>query len=379
MRIGIDARFAVRQPRRGIGTYSLSLLTAMVNLDSRIDFVLYIDRKDVKGELPSGANIRVRKLWPWAYPLWEQFALPLAAKFDKLDLLHTLGNTAPLWLPAKTKLVLSLMDVMFLQSGELIPKPTNIYQQLGRAYRAWVSPRNARRSSAVITISDFSRQDILRMISGLDPEKVVAIHLSCDSRFTQRNHPRPNVDGRHFLLCLGAEDPRKNTLRIVQGYINALQNHDIHHDLIICGYPQWRGSPTHLLVRNANAEARVKFLSFISTKDLIALYQQATALLYISLYEGFGIPILEAFSSGCPVIASNSTSIPEVGGEAAIYVDPTNISSIENAIARLTNDPIMQSDLRKKGYERAAQYSWERVARETLAVYQQVLLCFMTD
>ena len=187
MKIGIDARFAVRQPRRGIGTYSLNLLNFIVKLDSKINFFLYTDRADVEGVLPSGVNVQVRRLWPSAYPLWEQMSLPMAVKFDKLDLLHTLGNTAPLWLPARTLLVLSLMDVMFLQSGEFIPTPTNLYQRAGRAYRAWVAPPNTHQSIAIITISDFSRKDILRMISGLPSKKIVVIHLACD----------PHVPARH--------------------------------------------------------------------------------------------------------------------------------------------------------------------------------------
>jgi glycosyltransferase involved in cell wall biosynthesis len=126
-------------------------------------------------------------------------------------------------------------------------------------------------------------------------------------------------------------------------------------------------------VQAANAEARVRFLPFISVDDLIALYQRATALLYISLYEGFGIPILEAFTSGCPVIASNTTSIPEVAGNAALYVDPTNILAIEDAIARMCNDFLLHSDLKKKGYKRASQFGWDKVAQETLAVYYSLL------
>lgn len=372
-KVGIDARFAIRHPRRGIGTYSLNLLTSLVLIAKDIEFVLYTDRIDSDGVLPVGPNVKVHRLRPSLYPLWEQIALPLAVVRDRLDLLHTLGNTAPLLLPGRTQLVLSLMDVMFLQSGEFIPKPITLYQRLGRAYRALVAPSNARRSNAVITISDFSREDILQLISGLAPHKVVAMHLSCDPRFTLIHQPNVAATNRSFLLCLGAEDPRKNTLRIVQGYLNALKNCSLDQDLVISGYANWEGSPAHLLVKAANAEARVRFMSFISIENLIAHYQCATALLYISLYEGFGIPVLEAFNSGCPVIASNSTSIPEVGGDAVIYVDPTNVSEIEKAISLLCNDTLLQSDLRQRGFERAAHFSWEKVARETVEVYHRLL------
>lgn len=373
MKVGIDARFAVRQPRRGIGTYSLHLLRQLVKQNSQINFVLYVDRDDVEGVLPSAPNVRVHPLWPAIYPLWEQLALPLALLRDDLDLLHTLGNTAPLWLPAKTQLVLSLMDVMFLQSGEFIPTPTTLYQRVGRLYRACVAPANARRSKAVVTISNFSRQDILQLIPGLTPQKVVPIHLACDPQFELEIKPSQNVGKRPFLLCLGAEDPRKNTLRIVKAYLSALQNQSIDNDLVITGYANWYGSPAHRLVNATGFNERVKFLSFVSIEQLASLYQQATALVYLSLYEGFGIPILEAYASGCPVIASNTTSIPEVGGDAALYVDPTDVSAIEDAITQLCNDPSLQSELKSKGFERSKHFSWTKVACETLNVYQTVV------
>lgn len=373
MKVGIDARFAVRKPRRGIGTYSVNLLNAIANLDEQIEFILYTDRDDVEGVLPVAANISVRRLWPSSYPLWEQLALPVAARLDRLDLLHTLGNTAPLLLPKRTMLVLSLMDVMFLQSGEFVPKPRTLYQKLGRIYRALVAPFNARRASSIITISDFSKQDILKLINGLSPKSVVTMHLACDHRFAVAELSSYMGSKRPFFLCLGAEDPRKNTLRIVQGYLNALKNFEIEHDLVVGGYENWEGSPSHLLVKAASAESRVKFLSFISIEELIELYCNATCFLYISLYEGFGIPILEAFSCGCPVVASNVTSMPEVGGDAAVYVDPRSVAEIEHAIVSLSGNCTLRSDLTLRGFKQVERFNWEKVARETLSVYHRVL------
>jgi glycosyltransferase involved in cell wall biosynthesis len=373
MRIGIDARFALRHPRRGIGTYSYHLLTSLVPLDQSVNYVIYTDRADADGVLPSSSNVQIRRLWPSAYPLWEQVAFPLALQRDELDLLHTLGNTSPFWLPTRTRLVITLHDVMFLKSGESIPVPKTAYQRAGRVYRALTAPINARQASAVITISEFSRQDILQSISGLDEAKVIPIFESCDPRFTPRSQTSASNIERPFLLCLGAEDPRKNTFRIVQSYLHAVRNHGVEHDLVICGYANWMGSSVHRLVQAENAEPRVRFLPFISVNELITLYQQASAMLYISLYEGFGIPLLEAFSCGCPVVASDTTSIPEVAGDAAFYVDPTNSSAIESAIVRLCADTGLQSELRALGFRRAKQFSWEKTATKTLEVYRSLL------
>ncbi len=373
MKIGIDARFAVKAPRRGIGTYSLNLISELMDLDRRVEFILYIDRDDIEGTLPSGSNVQVRRLRPSFYPLWEQLALPVAAWHDDLDLFHALGNTGPLWLPSRTELVLSLMDVMFLQSGEFIPMPHTIYQRAGRAYRASVCPSTARRSARVITISEFSRQDILKLVPGIPCQKVAPIYLACDPRYTHVNQLSNDAISRPFLLCLGAEDPRKNTQRIVQAYLGAIKNHDIAHDLLICGYANWGNSKAYRLVKEANAEARVRFHSFISVEELLAFYQQSTALLYLSLYEGFGIPILEAFACGCPVIASSTTSIPEVGGDAAIYVDPCDVAEIESAIVRVCTSSALHSELRSRGLDRVTHFSWAETARKTMAVYLDVI------
>jgi glycosyltransferase involved in cell wall biosynthesis len=377
MKIGIDARFITRHPRRGIGNYSLNLVNELVGLDPTVEYVLYINQPDTEGVLPGLPNVTVRQLSFPFYPLWENLILPFAAFRDRVDILHCLGNTAPLLLPPKMRLVLSLMDVMFLQSGEFIPKPVNRYQSFGRIYRALVVPRCAKAADRIITISDFSRKDILELIPGLDPSRITVTWLSCDAVFKRegislqpgdmRFGPRP------FIFTLGAEDPRKNTLRLVKAYLSLLQKHSINEDLVISGYANWQESEAFQLVKSAGATERVKFLDFISIDELAARYRNAALFVYPSLYEGFGIPLLEAFSSGCPVIASNVTSIPEVGGEAALYVDPRSQEDIEQAIYRLIQDGALRQSLITRGRKRAQEFSWAEAARQTLALYKQCM------
>jgi len=379
-RVGIDARFITHQPRRGIGNYSLNLVNEMVRLDSAIDFVLYIAEPDIEGILSKLSNVRVRQLWPLSYPLWENFALPIAAKQDKLDLLHCLGNTAPFFLPSSVQLILSVMDVMFLQTGEFVPKPTTRYQAWGRLYRAFSVPFVARKANKIITISDFSRKDITQLVSGVAMNKVCVTHLSCDPIFLDAQSvaqsiliPIREVVNNPYILCLGAEDPRKNTLRFVQAYLNLLKDGAISENLVISGYSNWEKSASFEIVRAAGAEHKVKFLKFVTIEDLSILYHKATVFAYPSLYEGFGIPILEAFSSGCPVMASSVTSIPEVGGDAALYFDPLNVSAMEAALLQLIRKPELRQELVARGYERAKQFTWAETARKTIAVYRECM------
>jgi len=375
MRIGIDARFATRPPRRGIGNYSLQLISALAKLRPEDQFYLYISIPDHEGVLPAAPNVIVRRIGMPVYPLWEQVALPAIAKKDQLDVLHCLGNTGPLVMPESVRLVLTIHDVMFLQTGEFVPKPTNRYQALGRHYRHVVAPRCARAADHVLTVSEFSRQDILQLIPGLDPARVHVTHQSCDPVFWQanRSHLTSNSGAeqgvRPYIFTLGADDPRKNTARLVQAYLSLLRENAFEHNLVISGYANWEQSESYQLVKNAGATERVSFHSFITLEKLVSLYRGAALFVYPSLYEGFGIPILEGFSSGCPVIASNVTSIPEVAGDAVLYVDPLNVDEIRSALLRVIQDPGLRESLSRRGYARAQEFSWEEVARKTLATY----------
>jgi glycosyltransferase involved in cell wall biosynthesis len=269
---------------------------------------------------------------------------------------------------------------MFLQTGKLIPKPTSPYQKWGRLYRALWVPFVARRAKRIVTISNFSREDILRSIDDIDLKGIDVTYLSCDSLFQNalvNSGASSGVYGevlsRPFILCLGAEDPRKNTLRLVHSYLKLLQTSDISENLVICGYANWQVSESYLAVRAAGAESRIKFLEFISTEDLALLYRNASAFVYPSLYEGFGIPLLEAFSAGCPVAASNLTSIPEVGGEAALYFDPLSEEEITASMLQAVTDSVLRKRLVARGYARAGEFSWEATALRTLSIYRQCM------
>jgi glycosyltransferase involved in cell wall biosynthesis len=176
---------------------------------------------------------------------------------------------------------------------------------------------------------------------------------------------------RPYLFALGADDPRKNTQRLVRAYLSLLEEYDIEEDLVISGYTNWKSSEAYRLVVKADATQRVRFLSYVSLDELVMLYRNARLFVYPSLYEGFGIPLLEAFSSGCPVVASNVTSIPEVAGNAAFYVDPNSQDEIAEAIFRLIKDDELRISLSESGHQRAEQFSWRETAKKTLAVYKE--------
>jgi glycosyltransferase involved in cell wall biosynthesis len=301
MRVGIDAHFVTRLPRRGIGTYSLNLIREMVGTRPDIEFYLYIRHPDIEAALPIGPNVFVRQLTVPLDPLWEQMALPLAAYRDRVNVLHSLGNTGPLFTIGNIRQVLTIHDVMFLQTGDFVPKPVTLYQKIGRWYRARITPRCALRACEIITVSEFSKRDILALIPAVDPKHVAVTYEGCDpvffetSRGSDQGNKVPNKLDllKPFIFCLGADDPRKNTLTMVRSYLKLVREHGVSENLVIVGYKNWEDSLAYNEVLEAGAMKKVNFLTFVPLPELVSLYRHATLFAYPSLYEGFGIPILE--------------------------------------------------------------------------------------
>ena len=371
MKIGIDARFITSTPRRGIGTYSINLLNNLFNSFPGIDFYLYTYIADIENVLPISNNVFIKRLPIPTYPIWEQIALPLAVYRDNIDILHCVGNTAPIFILGKTRLIITLHDVMFLQSGAFIPMPVTVYQKLGRLYRSIIVPFVARKSKALITVSEFSKFDILNLIPGTLENRVTVTYEGCDPAFTtdNTNFERPTTP---FILSLGANDPRKNTLLLVKAFLKLIEDVTIPHNLVIVGYKNWEGSASYKEVLNSRAAHRITFLPFITTAELAHLYSIATVFVYPSLYEGFGIPLLEAFNMRCPVIASSSTSIPEVGGDAPEYFDPNNVAELTEKMLNVIQDSSLRNAMIQRGVIMALKFNWDSVATRTVAVYQKV-------
>ncbi len=378
MRIGIDARFAVRN-RRGIGNYTLKLIQELAGIDFQNEYVLYIDHPDHDGVLPQKTNFKVKRLSPSNYLIWEQVVLPIQTKMDAIDLLHCTGNTAPIWIDKRIKLVSSIMDVMYLKDYSELPRSTSWYQRAGRHYRKNVVPRTVHRISRVLTISEFSKNDILRHMQALEADQVKVVYLSSNATYrlidkvsaAQEIFKRYGIKDK-YVFALGGMDPRKNTEMVIRKFIELKREHSIEEKLVIAGIPNWRETPFIDILKGSDYRDDFIFLDYVSEEDLALLYNAASVFLYPSLYEGFGIPPLEAMSCGVPVITSNTTSIPEVVGDAAIQIDPANGQELKAAIIRLTNDLRFRDVLIKRGLEQAGKYSWKRMALETLTVYNEV-------
>ena len=378
MLIGMDARFAVSN-RRGIGNYVLQLIRNLSKIDNMNRYILYVDNDDRENVFPKQENFRIRKLSPSNYILWEQISLPMWAKRDNVDILHCPGNTAPVYLDAQIKLVVSLMDVMYLKSFSVLAKSESLYQRMGRTYRKMLVPRIIERASKIITISNFSKDDILSHFQGLKHHQIVVTYLAVDDKFhlVDRNDIKARIKAKlriegKYILSLGGSDPRKSTELVIEKFIELKDEGRIEEKLVIVGIPNWRRTKFCKMVKESRYSRDIIFTDFVAEGDLVLLYNGATVFLYPSLYEGFGIPPLEAMACGVPVISSDRTSIPEIVGDAALLINPTDGEELKKELTNVLNNESLRNELTTRGYKQPKKFSWRKTAEETLGVYESV-------
>jgi glycosyltransferase involved in cell wall biosynthesis len=293
--------------------------------------------------------------------LWEQVYLPAAARGR---VLWSPNNTGPL---ATYRQVCTIHDVIPLDNPEW-------FSSRFSGWYGWLMPRLVHQVAHLITVSEFTRRRVLERF-GLRPGKVTVVPNGLDKRFTPRpfdeiTQAREELgipDGR-YLLFLGSLEPRKNLTRLLQAWSSVLGKVEDDIWLVIAG-----AKGRSQVFSDARLQAipqRVHLTGYVSEERLPALYSGALAAVYPSLYEGFGLPPLEAMACGTPVVTSNSTAIPEVTGDAALLVDPTSADAIGSAIVRIAQDSGLRGELSRRGIERASVYSWDTSAFSTLKVLE---------
>lgn len=377
MKIGVDARTLIN--RRGIGNVVFHLLQGLSKIPYECSFIIYVDDFKSREFVPNDPRFFVKVLQPKIYPIWEQVSLPLNVMQDELDILHCPGNSAPIFLPSRVKLVLSIMDVMFMFPASQLPKSPSWYQRIGREYLKYVVPVVAKRADAITTISSSSRDDILQYID-VSAERVSVIWLAANdacsiiSDSSQLSAMRIKFQlNDPFVLALGALDPRKNTAKILESFAIFKKQHVCEIKLAVVGLPAQGIEKFRRLAEALGIGNDVVFAGFVSEVDLVALYNAAELLVYPSLYEGFGLPVLEAMICGTPVITSPCGSIPEIAAAAALMVDPHDADGIASAMKRAITDKSLYDNLVEKGKLRAELFSWQRAAEQTFEVYQAVM------
>jgi len=345
MTVLLNYRPVLRQPT-GIGVYANAVLPALQELPHRL----------VPGGDAGTAKQRLKRL------LWTQLELPRFAKRHKASLIFTPapeGYLGPLTTP----------QVVMVHDLRPISHPERSVQSF--YFRSWVPPL-LRSCRHVLTNSQFTAQEIQRC-TGLPDSRITVTPLGYDDEAFKPGPPPPGSQERPYLLHVGQAYPHKNLRRLIQAFAQVTSSYP-ELRLVLAGKPHPTETPLlHAIVRELGLQQHVEFRSYVPYAELPDLYRGALAFLYPSLWEGFGLPILEAMACGTPVITSSGSGTEEVAGDAAILVDPTSISMIVDALRQLTEQPDQASRIRLRGLERARHYSWSHTAAATRAVVTQQL------
>ena len=365
MRFSVDAH-AIGQHLTGNETYVRNLLHGFDKLDKESEFIAYVSRDSAKSDVPARFAKRLVPVSPY-----RRLGFDLARKLreDRPDLLHV-QYTAPLFCPAPV--VATVHDVSFLHHP-------NYFTPFRARQLQFTVRRTIRNAARVITPSEFSKVQILKAYS-LDPDKIRVMAYAVSSEF--RPMPRPKASrwaaakynfGFPFILSVGDLQPRKNHLNLIQAFKELLGAFpELPHHLVLVGKETWHSNTIRAAAKKSGLGDRIHFTGFVEDEDLRKLYGACEIFVYPSFYEGFGIPILEAMACGRAVACSNASAIPEVADSAALLFDPHSIEEMVRAIRDLIIDPELRARMERMGMQRAASFTWERTARQTLDVYYEV-------
>ncbi len=374
MTIGFDGSRAFTSKRTGTENYSYQLLKALAKIDSKNQYIVYLraslsviatprsgeaiyskqDRhvagapRDDDYKWPENFKFQVIK-WP---RLWTQGGLSLQTFKDNLDVLFVPAHTLPVIRKPGLKTVVTVHDL----GSEYLPQMHQIKQ---RAYLGLMQKFQLKTATKIIAVSKATKEDLVKRM-GIKPENVTVVYEGYNRDIFR---PIPyTLNPKPYFLFVGTIQPRKNLERIIRAFAKIEDK-----SLVIAGSKGWMSDKIYELPKKLGIENRVKFLGYVADEKLPALYSGAEALIFPSLFEGFGLPILEAQACGCPVITSNISSMPEVAGDGAVYVNPYSIEDIIDGIRKIEDGRLRMEKI-KQGFENIKKFSWEKCAKETLEV-----------
>jgi len=367
MKIALNATIATKS-RTGTGHYAANLTTALMQLDHDHEWVIYCnaDMRDWFADRRNGHLVEINSIkfqTPSQRIFWEQTQLSRHVKKHGVDVLHALAFTLPYFNPVRT--VITVHDLSFRRYPEMIPLAKRVYYQrvFGRAIK---------QASRIIVPTETIRTEF-NTVFGL-PEKVVAVTEAIAPEFV---HPpsekeikatcgKFGIDAPYFLT-VGTLEPRKNLVTLTQALDMLRKERTLFHRLVVVGRPGWINPTLKKLLRESND---VVLMGYVAQEHMPALYAGASLFLFPSFYEGFGLPLLEAFACGVPVLASDIPVHREVCDDAALFLNPHNPEDWKQGILKLLSDAEMQRKLIAKGFERVKQFSWKQAAEKTLEVYK---------
>jgi len=368
VRIAIDASTISTQG--GPRTYVLGLLEALLKLDHENSYTVFYNDRSHLGRFPQAQEIVLPGKTPLARLWREHLLLPQACRRERIDLLHCPKSAIPFRSPCPV--VVTLHDLIPIKHPETEKLAAQVYWRLQ-------IPIAARRSNFIITDSEHARKEI--MTDFLVPaERIRAVMLGFnpdmnrepDQSTSRKVSAKYNLPD-DYILYVGTIQPRKNLGTLIEAFNLLKQDRDISHKLVIVGRKGWLYEQLFKRIHELGLDEEILFTGFVPDEELPSIYGRAGVFVYLSLFEGFGLPPLEAMACGIPVITSNTTSLPEVVGNAGITLPPTDVAKVSEALRQIICDKELRTTMRQKGLKQARLFSWEATARETLEIYKTVL------
>ena len=369
MRIGIEARWITFE-KTGFGNYAQNLLSQLGQIDSKNRYTIYLNNSYDNGAIFSRPNfdkVVIRR----PPEIYKHIYIPLDIKSRKrqLDFFHFLYNAPSLVMPCP--FVLTMHDVSY----KYIPKMISIKNRISITAQLLL---NAKRAKRVISVSESAKVDIVKFYK-VSPEKITVIYEGVEDCFRPtKDEPKQRLITEkyelpsQYLLYVGTYLPHKNLETLLRAYQKLKLQLKIPHSLVLAGKKGRNYSSVARMIHELELDGKVRSIGFVPDEDLPYVYNLSDMFIFPSLYEGFGLPILEAMACGVPVVASNSSCLPEIGGGGALYFSPEDVDGLVDRAIQIIRNDNLRRDLRERGLQRAKLFSWRAMAEKTLALYEDV-------
>lgn len=375
--IGLDAT-SLSIYGKGVSRHQHNLIKSLAKFDKKNCYYVFLNKKNNLPDLPEQENFSYVRFYIPKRIIWDQFQLPLAAGKYKLDIYHSISDTLPIF--SKVKFVLFVAEIPdYRIESARKDKRISLYARLSQGYNMLFFRPSLNKAKLIIASSNSTRDDLIHRYK-VDKNKIRVLYHAPDEQFCVAGDEKALLDTKRkynveagYVLHISSSDPRDNTCAVTRAYRKARCASKIPQKLIIGGNVDLKESGLEKLIGELNLGNNVIFTGRLTEKELVALYQAADLFIDPSLYEGFGLQVVEAMSCGIPVITSNLTSLPEIVGDAGILITPTDIDGLASALARVLTDAQLRNSMRQRSLQRARLFSWDKTAWETLAIYDELL------
>ena len=370
MIIGVNTRFLLKTKMEGFGWYTYETLLRITQSHPEHEFIFFFDRpfdqKFIFSENITPVVLNPPARHPILQIIWFDFSITRALKKYKCDIF--ISPDGYLSLRSKLPQLAVIHDLNFEHNPKDVPK--SVLKFFKKKF-----PLFAKRADRICTVSQFSKDDIVNTY-GISPSKIDVTYNGVSPVFkvieeNKKQEIREQyTDGKPFIVFVGAIHKRKNVQRLIKAYRNLKTEQNIPHHLLLVGEPMWSNEAIEV---EEEMKSFIHFTGHVSLESLAEIMGSATCLAFVSYFEGFGIPLIEAMQSGVPILAGNKTSLPEIGGDAVLYCDPFSVESIQNQLQLLLKDDELRSSLIEKGLKRAEDFSWDYTARDLWLAVEKIM------